>query len=220
MEGPDGAHIQVPAAMSLPELIARTTPTRATQRNRKILDLARGLRFNLGMGDRPLRDLRPLVRQWHDAAAPVNRRVAFDDTWADFIHAWNRVRHPLAMDVLAAAWENSQHDPPPAAVELYDSTQVRGLVCLCAALARMSPSRRFFLSTRSAALLVNATPGRVHRWLRMLAADGVLTVIDRGSRRRAGRFRWVGSRVEAHKEGNDPVPGEAIQMGCLASRGT
>ena len=187
----------VSMAFSLPELIEKTLPKRPRERNRKILDFARGLRFNMNMDGCDHKKLKPLVRQWYDAALPVIQTKDFDTTWGDFIHAWSRARHPLGADLIAVAWEKSKTDSLPIVAGEYDSEPVKRLVGLCAALGSFSPDGNFFLSTYAAGRLLDKTPKEVHRSLMMLREDGIIELKEAGthgiSGGRASRYRWTGA---------------------------
>lgn len=189
------------------EVILMTTPKRPGERNRKLLDLARGFRFNAGMANLPLRELKPFLRQWHERALPIIDTKDFAETWSDFVHAWPKARVPLGVDVLTQAWQRAQTAPPPAAATDYDSAPVRRLVGLCAALGDFSPDRRFFLSMHAAAKLLGESHMQVGRWLKMLQADGVIELVRTGNARRASRYRWTapndeGKAISRAREGN------------------
>lgn len=171
------------------DLIRRTLPHRAGERNARLLDLARGLRFNCNLADKQYSILKPIVEEWHKAALPVIRTKDFCETWSDFVHAWPKACLPLE-NVLAIAWERAKSEPEPAVAKKYDSEPVRRLICLCMALARLSPDLHFFLSTHAAGKLLTVHPGQIHRWIKMLIADELLEEVKRGDQYRATRYRW------------------------------
>ena len=181
----------VSVSYTLDELVYLTCPRQEGERNVRLFTFARGLRFNLGMDKNSLRELKPLVKRWHEAALPYIRTKEFTTTWAEFIHSWPLARLPLGTDALTVAWEQSKSAPPPAAASEYDSAPVRLLVGLCAALASLSKDGRFFLSSHAAARLMSVPPMSVHRWLKMLIADGVIEVVAIGYEYRATRYRWT-----------------------------
>jgi primase-polymerase (primpol)-like protein len=76
-------------------IIRRTLPLKLGQRNECIFNLARGLKFNGGLIGSPMKNLKPLVRQWHTLALPVIGTKPFDDSWADFLRAWQKANIPL-----------------------------------------------------------------------------------------------------------------------------
>jgi len=180
----------VSVTSSADDIILKTLPKQAGERNNRLLDLARGLRFNAGMADRSFPELKLIVRRWHDLALPVIGTKEFAETWADFVHAWPKARLPLG-DILGSAWREALTAPPPPIAADYDLEPVCRLVCLCAALARLSPDKRFFLSSHAAGKLLRVSPPLVHRWLQMLDADGVVKILERGNEHRAARYRWT-----------------------------
>ena len=177
--------------VSVDEIISTTLPKRHGERNMCILRFARGLRFEAALQDSAFRDLRPLVKKWHVAALPFINTRDFDETWADFIRAWDRAQVPLS-GMLDAAWKTALSEPMPAEASAYDNPLVQQLVALCRALSAHSPDGHFFLSMHSAATLLNVKPMRVLRWLRMMQVDGIIELLLRGDHRvsRAGRYRW------------------------------
>ncbi|MEI7880321.1 MAG: hypothetical protein WCI95_05555 [bacterium] len=188
----------VSVTYSLDELISKTCPKREGERNVRLFDFARGLRFNMGMEASPLCDLKPLVQKWHAAALPVIRTKDFTSTWTDFIHSWPKARLPLGPDALTVAWKKSKTLPPPAIAGEYDSEPVRQLIGLCAALGSISHDGRFFLSTHAAERLMNVPAMSIHRWLKMLIADGVLKMSHNGNEYRATRYRWITPKAEVN----------------------
>jgi hypothetical protein len=185
--------VYVPNIYSAAEVIAKTLPEHGGQRNGKILDLARGLRLNCGITD--LSVAREHVLAWHRRALPVIGTKDFDATWVDFTHAWPRVKYPLGMDLVdRAAARVDPEDLPPVAGN-YDSLPTRRLIGLCAALAAMTGGK-FFLSSHDAALRIGVKQPHAYRLLRMLCADRVLELLDRGNEYRASRYRWCGGDDE------------------------
>ena len=191
----------VSVTLSLDDLIQKTLPQHPGERNFKIFAFARGLKFNMDMAGCSFNELKPLVRKWHSAALPVIRTKDFCSTWTDFTHSWPLADHPIEADILTAAWEKSRAEPLPVAAGEYDHESVKQLVGLCAALGSFSRDGRFFLSTHSAARLLNTQPMTVHRWLKTLVVDGLLELIHRGNERRASRYRWLPPSVHITDKG-------------------
>jgi len=190
-------------SVTLEDVLRDTQPQRPGQRNGCLLNLARGLRFNLKLADKPLQELKPIVRHWWQVALPNIATKDFDTTWADFLHAWPLARHGLG-DVLADAWHTCQSTDLPAEAAGYDSQPVRALVALCATLGKQSTDGRFFLSTHAAGRLLKEHSMQVSRWLRMLAADGLVEVVKIGTERRATRYRWTGGHATPRKQEGAP----------------
>lgn len=190
----------VGSVVSVEEVIAQALPTKQGQRNACILRLARGLKFDAKMADRPFADLKPIVRRWHVQALPMIGTKEFDETWADFTHAWPRAR--VALHFRAAVWamQQANTEAMPIAAGNYDNPAVRLLVGMCWHLASLHPERRFFLSSHGAGAMLGVSHDRVLRWLNMPCVDGVLTLLERGNRRRANRYRYCADDARAGKD--------------------
>ena len=168
-------------------IVAATLPKQAGERNARILDLARGLKFDAGLGALPLSKVKPIVREWHRQALATIGTKPFDATWAEFIRAWGRARLPLFADVLQSALARAKAKPAPEA-KAYDTIEVRLLVSLCRELA--GSDGRFFLSTHAAGKLLNVQPMTVQRMFGILIGDELVEIVERGDRHRATRYRW------------------------------
>lgn len=71
------------------ELIQRTLPTEPGRRHRSLFDFARGLKFMPELKGKPIGELKPVVKQWHE-------RHRVGTLWADFRQSKRR-----AIDVAA-----------------------------------------------------------------------------------------------------------------------
>lgn len=143
------------------------------------------------LAGKPLRELKPVVRQWHAAAIAVIGTKAFDETWSEFSYAWQRVRSAMGQNPLAVALALADAAAlPPIAAE-YDSVTTQRLIKLCRQLQRGALAEPFFLSCRSAASLLNIDHDAANKLLNMLRGDGVLTLAMAGTTRKAARYRYV-----------------------------
>jgi hypothetical protein len=186
------------SATSSPDaIIASTTPTKAGERNACILTLARGLKFNAGMSGSDPKALRDIVRQWHAKALAVIETRDFDTSWSDFVHAFERAKHPLGHDLVDAAALMVDADDLPEVASNYDSIPARQLIGLCDALAKLNGSNHFFLSSHDVAARLNIRPVQAWRLLKMLIHDGVIACEERGNEFRATRYRWVSEKGQS-----------------------
>lgn len=183
---------------SASEVVEATLPRAIGERNRKLFDLARGLKLNCELAD--VDAVKGIVRRWHRLALRIIRTKAFDETWRDFTHAWDRVRQPLSLDFVDRAALLVDPNDLPEAASRYD-VSTRRLIGLCASLAELNGSEgRFFLSTRDAAERLNVSTMQAWRLLRSLETDRVIGCEKRGAYRtkRATRYvyhgenRWLG----------------------------
>lgn len=182
------------SVVSVEEIISQTLPKRPGERNECVFGLARGLKFDAGMGIAPFSELKPIVRQWHDQAFAVIDTKEFDETWSDFVRAWGVARVPLHADVVGWAMGKAKTEPLPPEATSYDSEPVRLLLGLCFQLASLHPEGRFFLSSHVAGEFLEMSADRALRSLAMLCADEVLQRVEPGNARRATRYRWIAAR--------------------------
>ncbi len=173
-------------------VLTATQPTAPGQRHRKLFSLARGLRFDCGLADKSFHELKPIIKRWHEMALPKIGTQSFDETWSDFVHAWKRAKKPLSESSLSAAWQAAQTEQLPPDAADYDKPEVQRLVALCWHLARHKGT--FYLSMHAAADLLACQPMQIKRYLTMLQADGLLSVIKPGNTHTATTYRWRESR--------------------------
>jgi len=178
------------------EILERTQPTQPGQRHKQLFNLARGLFFECGLANEPLPALKKIVRRWFDMATPKIGTQAFSESWSDFVHAWPRVRSPLATNALAAAWDAVQAGELPTIAKDYDEPKIQRFIGLCWHLGKDSES--FYLSTHKAGTLLDVKPMQIWRWLRMLQADQILTLVKTGTQTLATTYRWAGPRPKQH----------------------
>lgn len=172
--------------------ITRTLPTHEGGRNRCVFRLARELKAIRALDDAPLQALQPIAREWHRQALPVIGTKPYDETWADFAHAWPRVRTPAGHGVLESAFARAKALPLPAGAARYECEHTRALIALCAELQRLRGQEPYYLSCRSAARLLGIDHHTASRRLGMLVADGVLIVAEPGTTTRATRYEYAG----------------------------
>jgi len=174
-------------------IIEKTLPKQPSERNNRLFDLARGLKFNAGMAGTPSAQLKPIVRRWFDLALPIITTKSFDTTWADFLHGWKTARHPIGADMIDRAALLVDPQDLPVEAEQYDTDAAKRLCGLCSAIATISDSGgNFFLSSHDAAARLGIPQMQCWRLLQMFVSDGVLACVERGNARRATRYRWLG----------------------------
>jgi hypothetical protein len=168
-----------------------------------VFNLARHLKRVPELRDRPAKDLRPWVQQWHQRAGGRLGGRSFVETYSQFIGGWKGVRYAAGDDVVKLAWEFAQQQPPPPEAADYDDPRIGQLLNLCRHLQRQNemdgPGGRFYLSGRVAGTLLGVSQPTAAKWLKMLDADGLLEVADpgggfRGGRRMAREYRVVERR--------------------------
>jgi len=185
---PTDLHPALYGLCDIESVLTATQPTAPGQRHRKLFSLARGLRFDAGLAGKPFSELRPIVKRWHEMALPKIGTQGFTESWSDFVHAWTRAKTPLSQSSLSAAWTAAQTEELPPQAGEYDRREVQHLVALCWQLARHDGT--FYLSMHAAAELLNTDSKQVQRWLKMLQADGLLTIVKPGNAHTATTYAW------------------------------
>ena len=176
------------------EIIHRTLPTARGQRNERLFVLARELRALFAKKTRP-RMFLLVLQDWHNRARPVIGTKPFDDTWADFVLAWSKVKYPMGQGLIEHLVEDARRSDPPAEVSHYERTEVHLLASICRELQRAAGDDPFFLSCRKAGELIDSEYQRANRWLRAFEEEGLLEVVHRGVQggRKANRYRYLGT---------------------------
>ena len=185
------------------QIIQATLPRQEGERNACLMRLARGLKFDADLRDKPLSEIKAIVRRWHCCAIEVIGTKPFDVSWSDFVRAFEAAEIPLlgnpVHEALEKAKQQAAEGPLPLCAGQYDSEVVRLLVGLCANLAALRHNGSFFLSSHDTASRLGLQPAQAWRYLRMLCADEVIQRVESGSQHRATRYRWTGSQAETKK---------------------
>lgn len=177
--------------------ILETMPTGYGKRNRRLFDFARRLKAIPALADSPASALRPYVKRWHAAALAMIGTKPFIETWGDFARAWPQVRLPAGTEPLGDALQRAAASAPPECSADYGEPKAMLLAALCRELQRGAGAGAgaFFLSARTAGRLLGIDAMTSWRWLAAMKADGVLELVDAGTRGpggRAARFRYKG----------------------------
>ncbi len=102
-------HMVVSSALSvlhgdIEQAIRCTIPPGPGCRERKLFELARELKAFPELAALPIKQLLPIIRQWHELALPRIRTKPFTDSWFAFVRAWDRVKYPKGSDPITEAY--------------------------------------------------------------------------------------------------------------------
>ena len=167
------------------DAIAGTLPTGSGQRNGQLFAFARILKGFLRHLDRD--ELRQLVRIWHQRALPFIRTKDFDESWADFAIAWEKVKHPAGRS-LQAALDAATNQLPQEALPYGD--QLRYLVSICCQLQKQWGESPFPLGCRTAGVALGISKTQANRLLKVLVLDGVLSLVTKGDKKSTKASEW------------------------------
>jgi hypothetical protein len=216
------SHLSPLSPLSLSEeqtkIIRQTLPREEGTRNRAVLNLARVVRFNLGMKlEVDFARIKAIVRWWHNEAIESITTKEFEVTWRDFVYAFGKAKMRFGKSVLLETVLEKAKDEPHPLERHYSTPNIKRTVSICYHLARSTETGVFFLSGRILAGLLNScrtdeltkeiTHDDARRTLVMLAAEGILRVEAPGNSRAAGRYEWLGSEPpELNGDGMNAAP--------------
>jgi hypothetical protein len=188
------AALESPTVEDIPpeciKAIEQSLPTCEGTRNTMLFDLARRLKALPHCREKDPKELKPIVREWHRRALPFITTKDFDDTWFEFRNAWKNAKFPKwGIDEEEILREVDAGPHPHAALE-YDNSNVRRLVKLCQVLQRHAGDEAFLLACRKAGTWLGIHYKRANKWLRLLAMDGVISVVTPGTKTKAARYRY------------------------------
>ena len=181
------------------QAIKSTLPWGKGRRNVWVFEFCRALKAIPSLADAPAQALRPIVKQWHKAALPFIGTKPFEDTWFDFTYGWPRVKFPRGSELMAKIMAKADAASLPAVAADYDAPETHRLIKLCRELQRESGKGPFFLSCRTAGVLLGL--GHWTAWRRMcvLQEDGVIRCVQPG-KTRAARYRYIAEDVAPAQE--------------------
>ncbi len=188
------------------DVIQHTRPKEFGTRNRRVFELARGLKSLPQYAGVDPRDLRGIVREWHKRALPNIRTKEFEETWFDFLHAWPRVQYPVGKEPIMERLQRAMEgERPQIAVTQYPGNEkLQILVSLCRELQRAAGEKPFYLSTRAAGRLLGVDHMKADRWFNLLVWDGILQVVEKGGTakgpRQATRYRYTADLPDAAQD--------------------
>jgi len=140
-----------------------------------------------------VRELRPLVKQWYEAAEPrVSGEHDFAETWAEFVYGWPRVKKPKGDGAMVEAMKRADAAAPPQCVIELGSNEVRRLVALCRELQRNAGEKPFFIGYRQVAELLNIDRTTAGKLMHLLVVEQVLQRVAKGHTGRASEYRYLG----------------------------
>lgn len=91
----------------------------------------------------------------------------------------------------AEAMKRLDKTPLPRCADRYDDVRKKRLVSLCRELQRSISTGPFFLSCRTAEECLGVDYVTASRWLFLLQVDGILALIEPGTRHRAARYGYL-----------------------------
>jgi hypothetical protein len=162
-------------------------PEAEGQRNGRLFELARHLKADNPEAE--FAQVREVAKAWHamfvDIIGTKSLLATIDTLW----QAYQKVKHPKGALMIEALQAADSLVIPPLVDRLGYSEQERALLRVCIALATHHAPEPFFLSARTAGGVVKMDYSDAAKALRVMALDGLLEVVHKGSGRTASRYR-------------------------------
>ncbi len=134
--------------------IRRCLPPGPGHRERKLFELCRELQAIPECNAIKVKDLEPIVWEWHRLALPYIRTKPFTESWFDFRRAWEKVKFPAGTDPVGEAFSRALQREVPHSCRHYDLERVVTLIKLCVELQAVAGSKPFYLDCRTAGRLL------------------------------------------------------------------
>jgi hypothetical protein len=159
----------------------------------------------------PPAELQSAFAQWWNAAKLLLPPDADFDEWRfDFEGTSAKTHAALGANSLEEAIRRTDANPMPPQSARYSSPKIKRLVAICYHLQLLQGNSPFFLSVRDAAKIVGAKGlPQASAWLAGLVRDGVLIEAEKGTRKRATRFRFNLPDSAPVGDTNAPAPANA-----------
>jgi len=187
----DDSFYSVPFCNTVDDAIVRSVPRVEGERHYRIFHFARLLKAMPAYAEADPRSLRSEFRRWWDSARRVMRTQEWEDSWLDFINAWPDA-WPLREDRVMTALKDAEAKPMPEAAGEYDCPTMMRLIALCRELQQAAGDQPFYLSCAKAEEVLDIDRMKAWRRLKLLVADGVLELVEKGTKVRASRYRYHG----------------------------
>ena len=177
--------------------VERTIPQKLRTRNDNILVFCQWLKGIREMRDLEAIELKPAVRLWWERAYDNIETKPFTDTWADFVHAWKRVKWPKGNIVLEQAVKKALEATTvlPELEQYKDIPEAVFLGTIFYELQQIMGDKPIFLASRKGQGIVGVSHKTVLKWTEMFEADGILVKVEEHTEFAATRYRYIGPSI-------------------------
>lgn len=189
------------------EAIERTIPQKLHTRNDNIFVFSQWLKGLREIRDLEAIELKTVVRLWWDRAYDSIETKPFTDTWADFVHAWKRVKWPKGNIVLEQAVEKALETTTvlPELEQYKDIPEAVFLGTIFYELQQTMGDKPIFLASRKGQGIVGVSHKTVLKWTEMFEADGILDKVAEHTESTAPRYKYIGPSIALlRKDTNGP----------------
>jgi len=171
--------------------IQASLPKGVGKRNDAIFDFARRLKAHQELAGFEGLQLMKAMEWWFDAARGIVGTKDWDESWSDFLHAWDKVKTPFG-ESMQAVLEKAKIATNPKCAAQFSAEPTRLLVRLCRELQHRTGDAPFFLDCRTAANAIETNKDSASSRMRLLVRTGVLKLVKKGHTGRASEFQYLG----------------------------
>lgn len=167
------------------------SPKEEGERNKKLFTFARYLKKEHPDANWSL--LRPMVLGWHKHFIDVLGTKNFSETWADFRRGWEKIKMPYGEGIESIINSIDLNVPiPHEFINLgFTSPKEFKLLLICRQLQFIHGDEPFFLSCRKAGEFIQFNPFSASQMLDSFVADGVLEKVEKSTRQKAVRYKYI-----------------------------
>jgi hypothetical protein len=159
-----------------------------------LFTLSRALRaFEVTTNRRlPPNELPAVFALWWNASRPqLPLDMDFDEWRMAFEDTFSKTRAPLGSNSLQEAIRRANTSPLPPEAARYPSAKLKRLIAVCYQLQLLQGNSTFYLGVRDAARILGIKNlYQANALLAGLVRDGILIEVEKGTRKRATRFRF------------------------------
>lgn len=144
--------------------------------------------------------IRKWFDRWHDKLIDeTGYRLSFDDVEVMVDDLWDKIKHPIGGELAAAkSSAKRRYDETIPELDGYGGEPARKLALVCYELHRFTKKDEpFYLSSYDAAEIMGLDrekgQKRAYLTLKVFIRKGILVVDELGNKRRATRYRYMGS---------------------------
>jgi hypothetical protein len=170
----------------------------------------------------PSAELSAAFAQWWNAAKPLLPPDAdFDECRFEFEATFAKTHAALGADSLQEAIRRADASPLSPQSARYTSPKIMRLVAVCYQLQLLQGKSPFFLGVRDAAQIIGIKNlYQANAILGGLVRDDVLIEVEKGTRKRATRFRFNLPDSTPIVDANTPAPAKAASRNAPGQRPT
>jgi hypothetical protein len=166
--------------------------------NRPVFILCQYLKGTVLPDTTTFADLKPSVQRWYEQLKGSlfdedGETLSFTEVWAQFIEAWDKVRHPKGNALESAKLRAVKATYQIPDLDWCDDQSILYLAKVCYELSR--PDGIFFLSGYDAGKILGKTQKTGRAVLKMFISENIIECTKIGDRHNASEYRYIGKPV-------------------------